>query len=123
MVFFFIDGSFVVNKVGEPQIFVCGKEGFFDCSCDGLTLVFDSEAQVFGIGSKAVENENRVFGAELCPFLQFLDTGNDFSREAPRLQILALSGVKQNTELLMKYIMRSPPMASSSLMLSFTNFS
>ena len=118
MVFFFIDGSFVVDEVGEPQIFVCGKEGFFDCSCDGLTLVFNSEAQVFGIGSKAVENENGVFGAELCPFLQFLDTGNDFSREAPRLL-----RVKQNTELLMKYMMRSPPMASSSLTLSFTNFS
>jgi hypothetical protein len=96
VIFFFVDGSFVVNEVSESQIIICGKEGSFDCSCNGLTLVFYSEAQVFGIGSKAIENENGVFSAQFCSFLQLLNTGNDLSREPSHFQLFALPCVKQN---------------------------
>ena len=120
---FIVDGALVLDDIDCSEALTKVEEGLLHCVGDGLRLVLHCEIEVLGVVPELVEDDDRVFGAELGLLLEFLHAGDDLPCEPAGLEGLVLSGVEKDAELVGNYMMRSPPMASYSATLSFTNFS
>jgi hypothetical protein len=58
-----------------------------------------------------VEYDNRVLCVEFGFFLKLLHSCNDFSRISLHFELIILFDIQKHTELVLNYIIWSPPMA------------
>ncbi len=98
MIWFVIDGAFVVDDVDCSEALTEVEEGLLHCVSDCLRLVLHCEVEILGVFSELVEDYNGVFDAKFGLLLELLNTSDDLSCEAASLKGLVLSGVEQNSE-------------------------